>query len=604
MRMKVGAELKMNNTCDFSLWSPTAKQIQLLIQGQASIHSMEKTELGYWKATLNNIDPGTLYKFQIDGKELPDPASRFQPEGVHSWSQVVSREFSWSDDTWKGLSTAEMIIYELHVGTFTEEGSFNGIQEKLEHLKELGVNAIELMPLAQFPGTRNWGYDGVYPFAVQNSYGSRDSLKALVNECHKQGIAVLLDVVYNHMGPEGNYLSSYGPYFTEKYHTPWGQAINFDDAYSDEVRNFFLQNALMWLEEFHFDGLRLDAVHEIIDRGARHFLKELREAVDELENRTGRTYVLIAESDLNDARIVAPMEKGGYGLEAQWVDDFHHSLHTYLTGEKSGYYSDYGKLEYLKKTILQAFVYDGIYSRFRKKSVGNSPASCSPCNFLVSIQNHDQIGNRLLGERLGQLISFEALKLAAGVLLISPYVPMLFMGEEFGEEHPFQYFVSHSDEDLIKAVQEGRKKEFSYFFEENSEGFPDPQSEETFKRSKLNWDFRKNPTQNFMFEYYKFLLKLRNEARFSPFRNKTLSVEILQDELISISGKDENAQLLVFANFGKGVSTVTPPSEDSWRFLFSSADKKWGGSEDIKELQISKEIKVLGESIFAVVASG
>ena len=597
MGKKIGADI-INDSCNFCVWAPHAESIELVVKKHGSF-TLKKDQLGYWRTEVD-IPVNSLYKYKIDGEEFPDPASRFQPEGVHSWSQVVSEDFNWSDHNWPGLPTSEMIIYELHVGTFSEEGTFGGVKKKLDHFSELGVNTLEIMPIAQFPGNRNWGYDGVYPFAVQNSYGSREDLKSLIDECHQQGIAVLLDVVYNHMGPEGNYLSVYGSYFTEKYHTPWGQAINFDDEYSDEVRNFFIQNALMWLEEFHFDGLRLDAVHEIIDRGAKHFLQELREAVDDLQIRTGRTYVLIAESDLNDSRIVSPYEKGGYGLDAQWVDDFHHSVHTYLTGESNGYYSDFGKLEYLKKTLRQAFVYDGIYSHFRKKSVGNTPASCHPFNFLVSLQNHDQIGNRLLGERLGHLISLEALKLAAGILLISPYVPMLFMGEEFAEENPFQYFVSHSDEELIKAVQEGRKKEFSYFFEEKQEGFPDPQSESTYKKSKLNWDFRKNPSQSYIFDYYKFLIELRKQSRFSPFRSDTFSVELVKDELIRLSGAENGYSIQAFANFGKGLSTISLPYEVAWKFLFSSADKRWGGSEDYENLNISEEIKVPGESIFVI----
>lgn len=599
MKRQIGAEYK-EGTCGFCVWAPEAEKVELLLKDQSPV-PLQKDALGYWSTSLE-VEPGTLYKFVVEGKALPDPASRSQPEGVHSWSAVVNTNFRWKDDSWRGKSSNEMIIYELHVSTFSEDGSFEGVLQKLDHLLELGVNTLELMPLAQFPGNRNWGYDGVYPFAVQNSYGSRDSLKRLIDACHSNGLAVLLDVVYNHQGPEGNYLSAFGPYFTEKYRTPWGSAINYDDKYSDEVRNFFLQNALMWLEEFHFDGLRLDAVHEIIDRGAQHFLKELSQRVDELEKRTGRQYVLIAESDLNDARLVSPYSRGGYGLEAQWVDDFHHSLHTVLTGEDKGYYSDYGKLEFVAKSLQQAFVYDGTYSSFRKKSIGNSPRDCSPGNFVVSLQNHDQVGNRLLGERLSQLVSFEALKLATGILLLSPYVPMLFMGEEFAEDMPFLYFVSHSDKKLVEAVREGREKEFSYFFGKGDEGFSDPQSEETFRKSKLNWNFKSEPIKAYIFSYYKKLIRLRKEGSFEAFRNSSLKAEVINNYLLIISGKSGSVQLLALCNFNKEAETTDLPQGKEWKPIFSSADKKWGGTVEHKALNIAGKAEVAGESLLILEA--
>lgn len=601
MKRRIGAEFK-NGTCGFCVWAPEAEMAELHLKDQPPV-ALRKDDLGYWKTSLQ-LTPGTYYKFKLDNNEFPDPASRFQPEGVHSWSEVVSSEFEWNDISWKGISPSEMIIYELHVGTFSEEGTFEGVQNKLDHFLELGVNTLEIMPISQFPGDRNWGYDGVYPFAVQNSYGSRESLKQLIDACHEKGLAVLLDVVYNHLGPEGNYLSSFGPYFTEKYHTPWGSAINFDDKYSDEVRNFFLQNAIMWLEEFHFDGLRLDAVHEIIDRGAKHFLRELSENVDGLEKESGRHYVLIAESDLNDARLVSPYTRGGYGLKAQWVDDFHHSIHTYLTGEDKGYYSDYGNLEDLAKAIRQGFVYDGRYSLFRKKTIGNSPKTCLPENFLVSLQNHDQVGNRLLGERLSQLVSFEALKLAAGILLLSPYIPMLLMGEEFAEENPFLYFVSHSEKKLLQAVREGRKKEFSYFFGEGGQEFPDPQSEETFLKSKLNWDFRSDPGKKFIFEYYKQLIHLRKTGKFNPFRNESLKVEISGNELITISGKVGSHEVRAVCNFSKEVKTIDLQSNSTWDMILSSADGKWGGPNVQQEPNIREKAKIAAEAILIIESKG
>src|SRR5690606_20560616 len=401
MRRKIGAEYLGNDKTQFTIWAPFKDKLEVIIK-DGPVINLPKSSNGYWVGEIKETPPGTLYKFRINGiEDFPDPASRSQPEGVHSWSQIIDHDsFLWEDSTWKGMDMSQMIIYELHVGTFTPEGTFEAIIDKLDHLKELGVNTLEIMPISQFPGERNWGYDGVYPFAAQHRYGGPEGLKTLINACHQHQIAVILDAVYNHMGPEGNYLSQFGPYFTEKYHTPWGSALNFDDKHSDEVRYVFLENVSMWLEEYHFDGLRLDAVHEIFDRGAVHFLKEMSQSVDTLENKTGRKYVLIAESDLNDTKIVVAYDNGGYGLEGQWVDDFHHSVHTILTGEKQGYYSDYGKMEYLAKAFTQGFVYDGIYSEFRKRKVGNNPSHIKTSKFVVCIQNHDQVGNRMFGERL------------------------------------------------------------------------------------------------------------------------------------------------------------------------------------------------------------
>lgn len=580
MRKKIGAEI-LGQSCRFCVWAPHAKKVELVLKDQCSL-VLKKEEKGYWTVE-GHVAPECLYKYVLDGQIFPDPASRFQPEGVHGWSQVVSEQFPWKDLQWKGLPIAEMVIYELHVGTFSKDGSFEGTSKKLDHLLELGVNTIEIMPVAQFPGDRNWGYDGVFPFAVQDSYGGPKALKHLVDSCHQKGIAVLLDVVYNHLGPEGNYLSEFGPYFTDKYQTPWGNAINFDDEYCDEVRNFFLQNAQMWLEEFHFDGLRLDAVHEIIDRGALHFLQELSRTVDALEERTGRKYVLIAESDLNDVRFINSYSKGGFGLEGQWVDDFHHSLHTYLTGEDDGYYSDYGKLEFIKKALQQAFVFDGIYSSFRKKTLGNSPKNLDPAHFVVCIQNHDQVGNRLQGERLAKLISFEAQKLAAGILLISPFVPMLFMGEEFGARNPFLYFINHSDPKLVKAVQEGRKQEFEYFLKKDGGEFPDPQAQESFQKSKLSW--QDQPEQRALFKYYKRLLHLRRQGTFAAFRNSSYRVSAGKEGLIVLWAEEKGEELMALCNFSQEIIQHNLPRQQDWELLLASTDTAFGGTGVAEEAE-------------------
>ena len=597
MGKKVGAVHLKNNETEFRTWSPTAKSVEVVFKENLEPLMLEKDSRGYWEGVSKRVKSGTLYKFRINNDyEFPDPASKSQPHGVHSWSEVIFDSHQWKDDLWKGLSLDKMVIYELHVGTFTPEGNFEAIIDKLDHLEELGVNTIELMPVSQFPGDRNWGYDGVYPFAAQDSYGGTNSLKILIDACHQRNFAVVLDVVYNHFGPEGNYISQFGPYFTDKYHTPWGSAINFDDEYSDQVRNHFIQNALMWLSEFHFDGLRLDAIHEIIDRGAKHFLQELSEKVDALEQKAGKKYVLIAESDLNDTRLVKSYEKGGYALEGQWVDDFHHALHTVLTLEDAGYYKDYGSLHLLAKAFRQAFVYDGKYSRFRKKTVGNSPKNISKDRFVVSLQNHDQVGNRLLGERISSLVSFEKNKLAAGIFLSSPYVPMLFMGEEFGEKQPFQYFISHTDEGLVKAVQEGRKKEFEYFFHTSGD-FPDPQDEDTFERSKLNWDYKKDPQKEALFELYKELLRLKKEDTFDVFRNHNIQTETDEENRIfKASAEGEDGGLFAIFNFGSSSFSEIISEEDSFEIIIASADEKYFGPERTEHLLSKDAIKVPAES--------
>lgn len=597
MRKKIGAYYIENDKTSFTVWAPFKEKVQVKIKNNKTF-DLTRNNHGYWEGEISGVSPGSLYKYLIDDENsFPDPASRLQPQGVHSWSGVDDTSYSWSDINWKGIPLSQMLIYELHVGTFTPQGTFEAVIDKLDHLLELGINTIEILPIAQFPGSRNWGYDGVYPFAAQLSYGGTLGLKKMIDACHQRGIAVLLDAVYNHMGPEGNYLSQYGPYFTEKYHTPWGSALNFDDKHSDEVRNFFIENALMWLDEFHIDGLRLDAIHEIIDRGARHLLKEMSQEIDKLEDKTGRTYVLIAESDLNDTKVINPYEKGGFGLEGQWVDDFHHSLHTLLTGENEGYYSDYGKVEHLAKSYKQAFVYDGVYSRFRKRTVGNSPRGLSSSQFVVCLQNHDQVGNRILGDRLASLISFDKLKLAAGVYLSSPYVPMIFMGEEFGEDRPFQYFVSHGDPDLVQAVRDGRKREFEYFFESQGD-FPDPQGEETFNASKIGWEFKENLRKNTLFEYYKKLITLRKDGFFDAFKNNIIQSEADEDNMtLKISTPGENGLFAVF-NFNDEEQIFSLPEiEGTWEVLLSSSDKRWGGSKDISLANKRSHHSIPGNSL-------
>lgn len=602
MDKRIGAEYLGDNKCRFTVWAPEANQVHLVVKNKTTPIPLEKEENGYWSSLVTGISTSDKYKFRLDGEnKFPDPASRFQPEGVHSWSQVTdSNTYKWSDKGWKGIPISEMIIYEIHVGTFTPKGTFSGIKEKLDYLEELGVNTLEIMPIAQFPGERNWGYDGVYPFAVQNSYGSIDDLKRLIDSCHKRNMAVILDVVYNHLGPEGNYLHEFGPYFIDKYVTPWGKALNFDDKYSDEIRNFFLQNALRWLEEFHFDGLRLDAVHEIIDRGANHFLKDLSREVDKLQEKSGKSFVLIAESDRNDRYTVADLENGGLGMDGQWVDDFHHSLHTVLTGEKEGYYADFGLLSQLGKSFKQGFVYDGVYSNFRKRTVGNKPKDITPARFVVCTQNHDQVGNRMLGDRLSQLIDFECLKLAAGILMISPFTPMLFMGEEFAETRNFQYFVNHGDPDLVKAVQEGRKSEFEYFLQKEGGDFPDPQSKQTFLNSKLTWEFSDDTAKTQIFELYKHLIRLRKKGAFKILAETNFQVETNeQDHFLKVIAESSSQSFYAHFNFSEKPQRVSLPKRNQrWKKLVASCDKAWGGP--IEANVSAEELKITPHSFIVL----
>jgi len=472
----------------------------------------------------------------------------------------------------------DYIIYELHVGTFSEAGTFDGVRERLFELRQLGVTAIELMPVAQFPGGRNWGYDGVLPFAVQNSYGGPEALKRLVDACHGHGLAVILDVVYNHLGPEGNYLREFGPYFTGCYKTPWGEALNFDSEESDHVRRYFIENALYWLRDFHIDALRLDAVHAIRDFSATPFLQELGRAVKQLANELGGPLYLIGESDLNDARLIRPEMIGGVGLDAQWADDFHHCLHVLLTGEQGGYYQDFGGAQQMAKILNEGYAYTGEYSPFRKRRHGNVAWGTEPHQLVVCAQNHDQIGNRMLGERLSSLVDFERLKLAAGITMLSPFLPMLFMGEEYGEEAPFQYFISHSDRRLVKAVREGRQAEFAAFAWAGE--VPDPAAKESFERCKLRHESWRTPgRQKLLREFYRELIRLRKVLH----KRKPTECPVIRAEAHGRSGIvlrytcEAESSWFVF-NFDKAPSrTSLPLRGNNVELLLDSSAKRWGG---------------------------
>ena len=597
----VGAVFR-DEAVTFTVWAPEAQSAQLILNEDKTI-ALEKQPFGYWSARVSEAKPGDLYHYQLDDQEArPDPASLAQPSGVHGPSEVIDLHgYRWQDNGWTGIPMAEMIIYELHVGTFTEEGTFMAIIDKLDYFRELGINAIEIMPVAQFPGERNWGYDGVYPYAAQHSYGGALGLMQLVDACHQAGIAVILDVVYNHLGPEGNYLPTYGPYLTDKHQTPWGMAINMDDAYCDGVRHYFLQNALMWLRDFRIDGLRLDAIHAIKDTSAHHFLTELSERTDALAEETKRTYTLIGECDLNDARYINPREQGGYGLTGQWIDEFHHALHAFITGEQDGYYVDFGSFDHILKAFDKTYVYDGVYSNHRKRIFGNSAERNPYDQFVVFSQNHDQVGNRMMGDRLTTNLSFETLKLLAGAVLLSPSVPMLFMGEEYGEKNPFQYFVSHTDPELVEAVRKGRSREFAYFQKEGLT-VPDPQSEQTFRDSTLSWQ-RDDEESAALFRFYQTLIQLRKTVP---------ALGVSQREATQVMSQGENAfvltrapqaggdpQLYCLFNLGEEDQTLASFTEVPLRKRLDSAAAEWQGpgSDAPEKADHSTTIPVRGRSV-------
>ncbi len=469
---------------------------------------------GWWRVSIPDSEPGTDVEYQFvvdDGAAYPDPRSPWQPRGIHGPSRTVDhRRFPWTDQGWEAPPLSSAVIYELHTGTFTLEGTFDAAVEKLDLLADLGVTHIEIMPVAEFPGAWGWGYDGVDLFAPHHAYGGPDGLKRLVDACHARGLAVLLDVVYNHLGPDGNYLGKFGPYFNDHHQTVWGSAINLDGPGSQEVRRFLLDNAVMWLRDYHMDGLRLDAVHAIVDSSPIHFLEELAIVVDELQSQLGRRLVLIAESDLNDPRVVIPRDGGGYGLHAQWSDDFHHALHCMLTGETSGYYADYGSVSDLAQALTGVFVYNNRFSSFRGRMHGRPVENLSFDHFLGYLQNHDQIGNRAQGERIHQMVSTQVAMIGAALVLTAPFVPMIFQGEEWGASSPFPYFTDHEDLELAQMVRQGRWEEFAAFGW-NPEQIPDPQDEQTFLSAKLNWDEREREPHSSMLEWYRSLIRLRKE---------------------------------------------------------------------------------------------
>jgi maltooligosyltrehalose trehalohydrolase len=536
---------------DFMVWAPRPKKVAVTV-GDRTYPMQGPDAVGCWQLRVEDVATGTEYGFLLDDDATlyPDPRSPHQPRGVHGPSATYDhRAFHWDDATWQGPPLGGAIIYELHIGTFTPEGTFDAAIGKLQFLFDLGITHIEVMPLAEFAGGRGWGYDGVALFAVNHCYGGPDGFKRFVNACHMQGIGVIVDVVYNHFGPVGNYTGKFGPYNTDKHHTPWGDAINFEDAGSDQVREFFFDNTRMWMRDYHVDGLRLDAIHEIIDRSAIHFLEQLSANVENLSAMLGRRLFLIAESDLNNPQIVTPIEAKGFGMDAQWSDDFHHSLFTLLHVEEGGkgYYDDFGEFECLAKSLKAMFVYDGIYSVYRKRKHGRPVDGLSAHRFIGFIQNHDQVGNRATGDRLQHIVGWKRTRVALGIVLTAPFIPMLFQGEEWSASTPFLYFADHEDAEMAKQVAEGRKKEFAAFGWDASQ-IPNPEDPETFRRSRLNWSEVDQGRHGEMLAWTRQLIHLRR---------RSLSLNDGDRGHVKVSFSEERkwlrmdrGQLSVFANLG------------------------------------------------------
>jgi maltooligosyltrehalose trehalohydrolase len=572
----------------FSVWAPEAKSVELIVADRRV--ALEERG-GHWlgEASLS-ADQG--YRFSVDGgPPIPDPRSRWQPEGVHGASFAVDsnalRQVASVAPAagFKARPLREAIVYELHVGTFTNEGTYRAAQGKLAHLKSLGVTHVELLPLATFPGSRGWGYDGVNLYAPLPAYGTPKDLAEFVQACHRIGLAVLLDVVYNHLGPDGNYLGQFAPYFTDRYKTGWGDAVNYDGPHSDEVRRFVIDNALMWLRDYQFDGLRLDAVHAIFSFEAIHVLEELAAAVKELAAESHRTLVVIAESDLNDPRLVRAVSKGGLGLDAHWCDDFHHALHRFFTGETAGYYADFNGLEDVATALSDGYVYQGEYSVHRQRHHGRAPRGVAADQLVVCAQNHDQIGNRAQGERLSMLLQPAQLKAVAALVLLSPFVPMLFQGEEWGARTPFLYFTDHNEE-LGRLVAAGRAREFSSFKWQGE--VPNPQDPDTFQRSKLDWRELAEPQHAELLEWHRQLIRLRASKTHAAVRSRpAVKYDATKLWLTYVHGDT----LAVF-NFSEAPQRVPMPAGE-WELVLAS-EAGLGGAQ----VAAAREVPALGTLVY------
>jgi len=561
----------------FRVWAPRCEKVDVVVEGRRA-EAMARAADGMYEVTVPDVQPGTRYQYRLDGQRYrPDPASRFQPDGVHGPSAVVDPEaFAWTDRSFRGHPLADLVFYELHVGTFTAAGTFEGAISHLGRLVDLGVTAVELMPIAEFPGSRNWGYDGVHLFAPQSTYGGPTGLRRLVDACHRLGLTVVLDVVYNHLGPEGNYLAEYGPYFTDRYRTPWGGAVNFDGPDAAGVRRHFVENACFWIREYHVDGFRFDAIHAIYDGSPVHILTEVAEAARKEAARLDRPAHLIVESHDNDRRTVVPAAEGGLGLDAVWSDDFHHAVHVRLTGERGGYYSDFADPRMLPRAIAEGLAVPGQYSGHFWRPRGTPSADLDGERFVICLQNHDQVGNRAQAERLSTTVPFEAVKLAAALLFTTPALPLLFMGEEYGETAPFQFFVSFLDPKLNDAVRQGRAVEFSRFAWQGT--IADPAAPSTFVQSRLNHSLVAAPRHRAVHEYYRRWLALRRAhpalgAGDKPLTRATLDADGAVLRVARAASTGERVELV--ANL-----TAEPrplATARAGRILIDSADREFDG---------------------------
>jgi len=592
--LRFGASVRSGYSVEFRVWAPNLTSLAVRVMGgnegePSRTIPMRQSSDSEFVATVPQVGAGADYVYVLDGeRERPDPVSRWQPGGVHAPSRVVDpASFRWSDQGWSGIPLRDFIIYELHTGTFTRDGTFAGVIARLPYLRDLGVTAIEIMPVAEVPGNRNWGYDGASLYAPQSSYGGPTGLKKLVDACHQHGLAVVLDVVYNHLGPEGNYLPEFAPCFTDTHHTPWGKAINFDGPESDGVRRFIIDNALYWLTEYHVDALRLDAIHGIYDFGARHILDELSQAFQDQARRLQRQAWLIAESDLEDVRIINPRAKGGYAFDAQWHDDFHHALYALLTGQREGFLMDFGAVANLSKSVTEGFVFDWRYSHYRRRHYGSSSKNRPGEQFVGFIQNHDQVANTSRGKRLSSLVSSGQQKLAAVLTLSSPFLPLLFMGEEYGETAPFLYFTSFDDPGLAAAVTAGRKKELGSHYSESE--FADPQAPGTFEHCKLDWSKTEVSPHAEILRLYRDLISLRRRhLSLANCRKELTEIQFNEQRkwlLMKRSDPSGSGALLVFNFSSEAQSIPVLDSDHSWRLALWTGDAIYGGGSGPRPVQ-------------------
>ncbi len=598
----LGAVLLDENRCEFRVWAPEVNTVDVHLIGEGTADryvSMARMEQSYFRAVVDGVMPGQRYRYRLDdGDEYPDPASRRQPEGVGGASEVIDRRYGWRAEAWTGLALKDYIIYELHVGTYSPEGTFRGAIPYLDELVDLGITAVELMPVAQFPGTRGWGYDGVFQFAPQCTYGTPDDFKALIDACHERGIAVILDVVYNHFGPEGNPLAHFGQYTRAIYKGPWGDAVNVDGPYGDEVRGFFIENALYWLDEYRLDALRLDATHFIYDFSPYTFLEELTDRVNSYRQNTDRDLYVIAEDDRNLARLVCSRDEGGIGMDGQWLDDFHHALHTNLIGESYAYYQDFGQFWQLEQTFRDGFVYTGQYAPNRKRRHGTSSAEVPAERFIVFIQNHDQIGNRMPNDRYVKIFSHEQVKLAVGTVLVSPYLPLLFMGDEYGDTTPFEYFIDYDNPEIVAAVREGRLNSFGFLMPPGAEP-TDPASEEAFSRSKLDHRLRDKGVHAVLLAYHKKLIALRKSipALAEPDKLRLEVNSYGRERVLYLRRWKDASEVFAALNFNEQAVTITLPiPSGKWRLQLNSADPHWDANSDLAKPPKARTLKSGGET--------